>query len=297
MVIGFLGKGGSGKSTLSHRFIEDMLSQGRNILAIDADHNMDLTYNLDTARDDKFLGSAMPDILRYCGLNPNDQKNKYQDVFKLPEQPKFQLDPADEFTEKYAPLIRSKLRLMVSGPHTNEVLAGQKCSHSLSTPLKLYLPFLTIKENELVVVDEKAGADGAGTGISSGFDYAVIAMEPTRHGVKAATQIAELLDHFGTPYDFAFNKIHPTDNIQGWSETLPKPHRFAFNFEAKYRDPRATTTKEDSRSFNEIFHQATKCSQNDRRKRSEEKVARYFSTVDTQPKFDSLNYPIFSEKM
>jgi len=46
MKIAFLGKGGSGKSTLATAAVRHLHSTGRHVLAIDADHNMDLSFNL-----------------------------------------------------------------------------------------------------------------------------------------------------------------------------------------------------------------------------------------------------------
>lgn len=46
MKIAFVGKGGSGKSSLSWLFVKTLESSGSDVLAIDADHNMDLTSNL-----------------------------------------------------------------------------------------------------------------------------------------------------------------------------------------------------------------------------------------------------------
>ena len=48
MRVAFLGKGGSGKSTMATAFVQELRSRGMQVLAIDADHNMDLSYNLVT---------------------------------------------------------------------------------------------------------------------------------------------------------------------------------------------------------------------------------------------------------
>ena len=65
MKIGFVGKGGSGKSTLSTLFVKYLESQGNKIIAIDADYNMDLTNNLQGPKEMNFIGSGMPDVLSF----------------------------------------------------------------------------------------------------------------------------------------------------------------------------------------------------------------------------------------
>ena len=100
---------------------------------------------------------------------------------------------------------------MVAGPQTDNVLYGTHCSHSLTTPLKVYLPLLQLQENETVIMDEKAGADGVTTGITTGIDVGVIVCEPALHSVKTALQIAELMEFYNTPYLFIANKVSNED--------------------------------------------------------------------------------------
>lgn len=204
MIIGFLGKGGSGKSTLSSGFVKYLEAMGKSVLAIDADHNMDLSFNLGGNTDGPFFGSSMDEMKRHIGLDP---KQNYRNAFSLPNEPEFNLTPLDPYTEKYSQKISESIRLMTAGPHTEEIFKDVSCSHSLFTPLKIYLPYLKLSPDEFAVVDEKAGADGAGTGIPSGFDLAIIVTEPTEHGTKTALQIARMLDMYKTPYIFVGNKI------------------------------------------------------------------------------------------
>ena len=77
----------------------------------------------------------------------------------------FSLSPADSYTDRYTHRVKDRLRLMMAGEQTDTVLYGKACSHILTTPLKIYLPLLQIRENDVVVMDEKAGADGVTTGI------------------------------------------------------------------------------------------------------------------------------------
>lgn len=205
MIIGFLGKGGSGKSTLATKFAQHLMEKGSTVLAVDADHNMDFSYNLGADDTQPYIGSAMPQVLAYIGAQ------SAKDLLNDSTATVFSLTPADEFTQKFSALLPSGIRLMSGGPQTDDVLYNVQCSHALTTPLKVYLPLLKLHENEFVVVDEKAGADGVSTGIVTGFDMAVIVSEPTIHGLKTANQIAELLEFFEVPYIFALNK---SDDIE-----------------------------------------------------------------------------------
>lgn len=59
MKIGFVGKGGSGKSTLSTLFVKYLEGQNKTVLAVDADYNMDLTNNLNAPKDMQYIGAGM----------------------------------------------------------------------------------------------------------------------------------------------------------------------------------------------------------------------------------------------
>ncbi len=220
MILGFLGKGGSGKSSLATQMTLFLHKQGHTVLAIDADHNMDLSYNLNHGETPavRYLSESMADILNYTGLSADA---KYSDVFlKSTDTKKFTLNPTDWVTSTYSTTLANGILLMVAGPQTDTVLYGKSCSHSLTTPLKVYLPLLDLKTGEIVVVDEKAGADGVTTGIVTGMDVGIIVCEPALHSLKTARQIADLMDFYATPYLFVGNKINTPDDKDFITKTL-----------------------------------------------------------------------------
>lgn len=205
MIVGILGKGGSGKSTVSTNIVRFLESDNKNkILAVDSDHNMDLTYNLGSPEELTYFGSSLDDLRSAAGLNKNED---YRTALSKNEQGLFKLSPKDNFTSKYTKEISNNLSIMSAGPQTSDVLSDISCSHILFTSLKVFLPLLSLNENEWVIVDEKAGADGVSTGIPTGFDIALIISEPTTHGIKTAKQIAGLLDYYFVPYEFIMNKV------------------------------------------------------------------------------------------
>lgn len=277
MIIGFLGKGGSGKSTLSLVFTQHVAKGGKKILAIDADHNMDLTYNLAPDWQGPYFGSSIGELEQYVGIQ---EGGHYSDVVFSAEKPRFGLDPIDAYTLKYSKGVSENVRLMSAGPHTDQVLYDKSCSHILFTPLKVYLPYLELTTDQCVVVDEKAGADGAGTGVASGFDLGVIVSEPTIHGVKTAKQIAGLLDFYKTPYLFVGNKIMDESDKKFIWQNLGND-TVCFSFNKEWSRPGKDISNENN-NLEKILDRATSLPST-RRKRSEEKFRknREFDAITT----------------
>ncbi|MBM3233025.1 hypothetical protein FJZ18_02570 [Candidatus Pacearchaeota archaeon] len=210
MKIAVVGKGGSGKSSIAW-LLSMHASQKKNVLAIDADYNMDLATNLqwNPAMPTKYLNHAEGDFYAYQGLSELDY---YVD---LPEKnlKEFSLSPPDQFTKKYAHSLSHQLSLMVFGGLHEDLLYGHRCSHAYISALKYYLPLLKIKENEVVVVDSVAGIDMVGYGLYLGVDALIIVTEPTENSKKVAAQIKVIADEFGIPSIQIRNKEQKSEEI------------------------------------------------------------------------------------
>jgi CO dehydrogenase maturation factor len=218
MILGVVGKGGSGKSTVSTLLIRALAKKGT-VLGIDADHNMDLTYNFGNP-EMNYIGGTINEAKKTAGISPDVGYKMLFDQAEVAHA--FSLSPKDPYTEVFTVAISDTISLMSAGPQTDAVLYDQMCSHSLFSSLKLYLPLLEVKDGEYVVVDEKAGADGVTTGIVSGFDCALIVCESAEHSVKVANQIAQYVKFFDVPYEFIVNKYNPESPKNVFLEGLTK---------------------------------------------------------------------------
>lgn len=205
MKVAFLGKGGSGKSTMATALVRHLHSRGMRVMAIDADHNMDLSYNLG-ANPSVFLGTDPDRIKEYVGV---ERSGGFFAAVSTAQKRgiSFSLSPIDPFTKGVSSEIEDKLHLMAAGPHTDRVRSLEACSHSLAAPLKTYLPLLKLSPQEAVVIDERAGTDPVATGILKGVDLAVIVQENTVNSRRVAQQIKDELDKAWIPYVLVDNKI------------------------------------------------------------------------------------------
>lgn len=275
MILGFLGKGGSGKSSVASQMAFFLCNQAQTVLAIDADHNMDLSYNLTGGKlsaDLPYVSEALADWQMAVGVLP---ARKYSEVFLAQTNKYFTLSPLSPEIEKYSRLLSNGVRLMTAGPQTESVLYGQACSHSLTTPLKLLLPLLSLRSKEAVIVDEKAGADGVSTGIVTGLDVGVIVCEPAWHSIKTAKQIASLMDFYHTPYLFLGNKMKSVED-KTWVEALLGELAAVLPEAVAVKQNPCEPVLEWQMFLAEVYEKAKQLNKNDRLVRTREKFKRNY---------------------
>jgi CO dehydrogenase maturation factor len=273
MILGFLGKGGSGKSSVSSQTALHLNAANFSVLGIDADHNMDLSYNLSGGDVPplKYFSQSLADLQKAVGLAEGE---KYTEAFLSERAKRFALTPLSPEIEDYSHVLDNNIRLMTAGPQTDGVLYGTHCSHSLTTSLKILLPLLEVQENEVVVVDEKAGADGVSTGIVTGIDVGVIVCEPALHSIKTAKQIAALMDFYETPYVFVGNKVTSSEDKDFIiSELGQEPVTFLMASNSIKRNPSALVA-EWTDELQVLFNKTKELNQNNRLERTVKKFKR-----------------------
>ncbi|MEU6071189.1 MULTISPECIES: ATP-binding protein [Streptomyces] len=222
MKIAFVGKGGSGKTTLSSLFIRHLTAAGAPVVAIDADINQHLgpALGLDDAQTAALpaMGQRLTLIKEYLrGSNPRIASTATM-IKTTPPGEGSRLVRVREPNAVYDACARpveldgGAVRLMVTGSFTDADL-GVACYHSKTGAVELFLNHLVDGPDEYVVVDMTAGSDSFASGMFTRFDITFLVAEPTRKGVSVYRQYKEYAQDFGVVLKVVGNKVQGQDDV------------------------------------------------------------------------------------
>ncbi|MBO0772329.1 MAG: ATP-binding protein [Actinobacteria bacterium] len=214
MKVAFVGKGGSGKTTLSALFVRHLAGQGLPVVAVDADINQHLAEALGAAGDPPAMGAHLTQIKDYLrGDNPRIASAAAMVKTTPPGHGSrlLRLGGGDP-VQALAVDTPCGARLMATGPFSDGDL-GVACYHSKTGAVELYLNHLVDGPGEYVVVDCTAGAESFASGLFTRFDLTVLVSEPTRKGVGVCRQWRGYAAGFDVAVAVAGNKVQDEHDV------------------------------------------------------------------------------------
>ncbi|MER6208568.1 ATP-binding protein [Streptomyces sp. NPDC001642] len=217
MRVAFVGKGGSGKTTLSALFARHVNRSGAPVLAIDGDINQHLAEALSPESEPAVappLAAHLTDLKDFLrGTNARIASPEAMIKTTPPGRGSrlLRLLGDDEVHARHVGRAGA-VPLMVTGAFEESDL-GVACYHSKLGAVELYLNHLVDTPGEYVVVDMTAGADAFASGLFTRFDITFLVAEPTRKGVSVYRQYRDHAREFGIRLAVIGNKITGEDDL------------------------------------------------------------------------------------
>lgn len=218
MKIAFVGKGGSGKTTLAAITAQHLVGQKFPVLVVDADINQHMGYSLGLSEEDSMavpeMGIEMDTIKRYL-RGTNSRISAVKEMTKTtPPGTGSRLLTVTEENPMYDHFAKDidGIRFMRVGALSEDDV-GVKCYHSKTGSIELLLNHLIDGEKEYVIADMTAGTDSFASGLFTRFDVTFLIVEPTMKSVAVYKQYKKYADRYGTCIRVIGNRVRDESDI------------------------------------------------------------------------------------
>jgi len=242
MRIAFVGKGGSGKTTLAVLFAQYARTEGDRVVAIDADinrHMQDLLGITEQPSARFFLShpettadiraylkgdnERIKDVTSFCKTTPPGRGSR---LIRL-------ADPEDLFLSRHA-IGSDALRFLAVGTYEEKDI-GTSCYHTHLSVCENVLSHL-VDDGGVAVVDMVAGVDAFANTLHAQFDLLALSVEPTRRSLEVYEQYRTLAMEAGVEnmlYVIA-NKIRAAEDRALISSVVPTERILGFVEESEH---------------------------------------------------------------
>jgi CO dehydrogenase maturation factor len=202
MKVAFVGKGGAGKTTLAAFFTDYLVSQGKHVLALDADINIHFARNFGIQPvSEKALSypankQAIREHLRGANNQISDAKFFVKTTPPGQGSNLLKISPTDPFIANHTQNLAENFFAAYVGTYETEEI-GISCYHTNLGIAENIVSHLLTGKNHWLITDMVAGTDAFSGSLHLLFDAIFLVVEPTPEGVGVFQQYKHLAEAAG----------------------------------------------------------------------------------------------------
>jgi len=264
MKIAFLGKGGSGKSTISSLFSIYLLKEKNNIALFDADINVHVEklFNVKVEKE-KYLSLKDNPLKIRKYLKGRNQLIKNEKYFVKTTPPGkgsnfFEINENNFIVKNFGLKITENFYLFNVGTYESEG-KGLSCYHTNLSIFENIISHSLLKEKDYLIADMVAGIDSLANSLYIQFDVLFFIVEPTPESVAVFNDFYLKINNENLVIPIA-NKIETEDDLIFLRENLKIPPKFFLDYKKEIKKIRQNKISLLSiksiffeKNFNEIF--------------------------------------------
>jgi CO dehydrogenase maturation factor len=202
MKIAVTGKGGVGKTTVAAILARLYAEEGRNVVAADVDPDANLGLALGFSPEELNSITPISKMKELVNERTGADDSGLGKFFKI--NPK-----VDDIPERFAK-EHNGVKLLVLGTVDT---GGSGCVCPEHVLLKRLLSHLTMRENDVVIMDMEAGLEHLGRGTTSFMDRFIVVIEPGARSVQTYQNVKRLALDLGiSRVDAVANKVRNAED-------------------------------------------------------------------------------------
>ncbi len=203
MKIAITGKGGVGKTTLSAILSYLFASEGKKVIAVDADPDANLASALGVPKNAAEKLKAIAEMAELIEERTGAKPGTIGGIFKINPR-------VDDIPDGFGYKINGVTLLVMGKSKT----AASGCYCPESALLRRLLKHLIVERDEVVIVDMEAGIEHLTRGTAEGVDAFIVVVEPGQRSIQTATAVKQFAKELGVKKVFIVaNKVRKEEDI------------------------------------------------------------------------------------
>lgn len=210
MKIAITGKGGVGKTTLASLLSHLFATEGKRVIAVDADPDANLASALGISKEEAEKIRPIADMAELIEERTGVKPGSMGGIFKL--NPK-----VDDLPEGIGYRLNG-ITLLIMGK-SKAAASGCYCPENVL--LRRLLRHLVVERSEVLIVDMEAGIEHLTRGTAEFVDAFIVVVEPGQRSMQTAKTVKEMARELGVKRVFVVaNKVRGPEDLDFIKENI-----------------------------------------------------------------------------